>query len=97
VRACVWVAVSARRIAGAVFFKEIINRERYVQTILGQLFPELTEEERLYGWFQQDSATAHIAYMSMHALSDFFGERMISSGIWPARSPDLNLSDIFFF
>jgi hypothetical protein len=50
------------------FFNGTINCERYVQVILVQFFPELTEEERLYGWFQQDSATAHIACMSMQAL-----------------------------
>jgi hypothetical protein len=37
------------------FFNETVNYERYVQVILGQFYPELTEEERLYGWFQQDS------------------------------------------
>jgi hypothetical protein len=47
-----------------LFFNETINCERYVQVILGQLFPQLTEEEGFYGWFQQDSATAHTARMS---------------------------------
>jgi hypothetical protein len=56
-----WCASSARRIAGLVFFNETINCERYVQVILGQFFSELKEEQRLYGWFQQDSATAHTA------------------------------------
>jgi hypothetical protein len=60
------------------------------------LFPELTEEERLYGWFQQDSATAHSARISMQALSDIFSERNISTGIWQAHSPDLNPYDISF-
>jgi hypothetical protein len=32
-------------------------QKRYVHVTLGHFFPELTEEERLYGWFQQDSAT----------------------------------------
>jgi hypothetical protein len=41
------------------FFNKTLNGERYVQVILGQLFPEL--KERLYGWFQQDSAAAHTA------------------------------------
>jgi hypothetical protein len=50
----VWCAVSARRIVGPVFFNEKINFERYVQVILGEFFPELTEEERLYGLFEQD-------------------------------------------
>jgi hypothetical protein len=33
----------------------------------------------------------------MQALSDVFGNRIISSGIWPARLPDLNPCDFFFF
>jgi hypothetical protein len=47
----VWCAVSVR-IVGPAFVYEIINcGRRYVQVILGQLLPQLTEEERLYGWF----------------------------------------------
>jgi hypothetical protein len=59
---------------------------KYVQVILGQFFGALTEEERLYGWFQQDSAAAHTACMSMQALSNVFEDRIISSGIWPVHS-----------
>jgi hypothetical protein len=35
--------------------------------------------------------------MSMQALSDVFGDRMISSDIWPAHSPDLKPCDFFFW
>jgi hypothetical protein len=35
--------------------------------------------------------------MSVQALSDVFGDRIISSGIWPARSPDLNPCDFLFW
>jgi hypothetical protein len=35
--------------------------------------------------------------MSMQALSDVFGGKIISSGIWAARSPDLNPCDFFFW
>jgi hypothetical protein len=64
--------------------------------MLRQFFPELTEEERLYGWFQQDSATAHTAHVFMQALSEIL-DRIISSGIWPAHSPYLNPCDFFFW
>jgi hypothetical protein len=47
-------AISARSISGPAFLNETINYERYVQVILGQFFPLLTEEETLYGWTQQD-------------------------------------------
>jgi hypothetical protein len=84
VKVGVWCALSARRIVGPVFFNETINCESCVQVILGQFLPELTEEERLYGCFQQDSVTAYAARMSMQALSDVFRDRIISSYIWPA-------------
>jgi hypothetical protein len=97
VKVGVWCAVSARRIVGPVFFNETINCERYVQVILRQFFPELKEKERICGWFRQDSATSHTARMSMQALSNVFGGRIISSGIWPARSLDLNPCNFFFW
>jgi hypothetical protein len=99
VKVGVWCAVSAIRIFVPVFFKETLNCDTYEQVILGHFFPVLTEEERLYGWFQQDSATDHTARtrMSMQALSDVFGDRIIISDIWPARSTDLNPYDIFFW
>jgi hypothetical protein len=49
-----WYAVSARTIFGPVFFNETVDYENYVHVILGQFFPELAEEEKLYGCFQQD-------------------------------------------
>jgi hypothetical protein len=33
----------------------------------------------------------------MQALSDLFRNRIISSGIWPACSPNLNLCEFFFW
>jgi hypothetical protein len=44
-----------------------------------------------------NTATAHITCISMHSSSDVFGDRSIRSGIWPARSPDLNPCDIFLW
>jgi hypothetical protein len=58
-----------------------------------QILKILTEEEKPYGWFQQDSATA---CTSTQALSDVFRDRNISNGIWPAHSPNLNPCDFFF-
>jgi hypothetical protein len=90
-------AASSRRIVGPVFFNKTIKCEKYVQIILWQFFPELPEEERLCGWFQQDSSTAHTACISLQALSDVFRDRIINSGIWPACSPSLNPCEFFFW
>jgi hypothetical protein len=35
--------------------------------------------------------------MTMQALSNVFRDRIISSDIWPARSPDFNPWDFFFW
>jgi hypothetical protein len=35
--------------------------------------------------------------MSMQAMSSVFGDRIISSGIWPAHLPDVNPCDFFFW
>jgi hypothetical protein len=84
---------SARKIDGPVFLmKQLILNDMY-----RKFFPELTEEERLYGWFQKYSATVHTAHISMQALSDIFEGRIISRDIWPACSPDLNPCDFFFW
>jgi hypothetical protein len=81
-----------------MIFNKTNNCRRYVQVILRQLFPELTEDKRLYGWFQQESATPTLHVLYLYRLfSSVFGDRIISSGIWPARSPDLNPCDIFFW
>jgi hypothetical protein len=49
VKVGVWCTVSAGRIVVPVVFNETINCQKYVQVILWQFFPELTEEERFYG------------------------------------------------
>jgi hypothetical protein len=78
VKAGVWCDVYGR-IVGPVFFNETVNCERFVHIILRLFLPELTEEGRLCCWLQQDSAMAHTAHISMQALSDVFGGRIISS------------------
>jgi hypothetical protein len=92
VKVGVWCAVRGR-IVDPVFIKETVNCKIYVHVILGQFFPELTEEEGLYSWFQQDSGTAHTARVSLQALSDVFEVTIISNGIWPASSPCLKPCD----
>jgi hypothetical protein len=61
VKVGVWCAISARMIVGLVFFKETINCEKYLQVILRQFFPALTEKERPYGFSKaQPLPTLHV-------------------------------------
>lgn len=92
----VWCAISARRII-TIFFDDTINSNRYVTNILTPFFDQLTEEEKLYSYFQQDGATAHTAEKSLNRLEQLFEDRVVSKGIWPPRSPDLSPCDYFLW
>jgi hypothetical protein len=94
-RIAVRCAISACRIIGPIFYSDAVNAARYVNNILSPFFAEQTEEERLYAVFQQDSATAHMAYISLEALWDVFGDRIINHGQLPPRSPDLAPCDFY--
>jgi hypothetical protein len=42
-------------------------------------------------------ATAHMARNSMSALQEVFNDRIISTGLWPPRSPDLRVCDFYLW
>jgi hypothetical protein len=50
-----------------------VNSDRYVN-----FFSQLTAEERQYGYFQQDNATALTANATMAAVREVFENRIIS-------------------
>ena len=50
---------------------------------------QLDNEELSIGYFQHDGATSHTSHASMAEIQSFFGDRVISKGLWPHRSPDL--------
>jgi hypothetical protein len=90
-----WCVVSRCRIVGPIFFEDTVTAERY-QDILMQ-FVVLLEVNERNAWFQQDRATRHSARKTMVLLRQFFGEKLISKGLWPPRSPDLSPPDFFLW
>jgi hypothetical protein len=66
------------------FFNETVNFERYVQVILWQFFPQLTEKERL--WL----VSARLSYFS-HCMYIYAGHVSYLRGQLSTRSPDLIL------
>jgi hypothetical protein len=74
-----------------------VNSDRYVNDIPNPFFNQLTAEEKQYGYFQQDNATAHTASASMVAIREVFEDRIISRGLWPPRSPDLSFCDFYLW
>jgi hypothetical protein len=78
-------------------FNETINCERYVRVIPWLFFSELTEEERLYGWFQQDSATAqHCTYIYAGFVRCLRGQNL-SAVIFSQHVHPILILVIFFF
>ena len=93
----VWCALSRGRIIGPIFFENTNTSKRYIYNILEPFFDQLTEQEKQQGWFQQDGATAHTARVSMAAVSEVFGDRVISHGLWPPRLPDFTPPDFYLW
>jgi hypothetical protein len=91
----VWAAMSAKRVF-VVFFDTTVTAAIY-RGFVDQFVATLTEEEVFHGWFQQDNAPAHTANATLHHLQLYFGDRVISRGLWPPRSPDLSPPDFFLW
>lgn len=93
----VWCAISRKRIVGPIFFADTINSERYCNQIIQPFLSQLSRHELRSGWFQQDNATSHTARTTLQCLQNSFDNRIISRGLWPARSPDLTPADFFLW
>jgi hypothetical protein len=77
-----------------------INGERYRAEILTPFLNELHDDELIYGYFQQDGATAHTTGATINFLSNFYADRLISRNTlnnWPLRSCDLTPCDFFLW
>ena len=83
----VWCAVSGTRIAGPVFFESTVNTDVYLH-ILEQLNDQLTPQDKMQFFFQQNGATCHTSHRSLTRVRHMFTEeRTISKGLWPPRFP----------
>jgi hypothetical protein len=73
---------SLRTVIGHVFYAETVNTDKYVGNILQLTFSNW-HEEKLYGYFQNHSASVHIAEHSLQTLNREFSERVVTCCIWP--------------
>jgi hypothetical protein len=64
-----------------------VNSEHYCSILYDII--GLLEEDEIASWFQQDGCTAHTANNSVKLVNEIFGERVISTNLWPPRYPDL--------
>lgn len=91
----VWCALSRRRIIGPIFFTCTVDSNVYCD-IINQFISLLEVDERDI-IFQQDGARPHTSVQTTAFLKSFFGNRLVSKGLWPPRSPDLTPLDFFLW
>jgi len=92
----VWCGMSRRRIIGPIFFDATVTTAAYME-IFNAFVNQLDDEELPIGYFQQDVATSHTSHASVAEIQSFIGDRVISKGLWPPRSPDLTPPDYFLW
>jgi len=88
--------MSRRRIIGPIFFDATITTAAYME-IFNTFVNQLDDEELSIGYFKQNGATSHTSHACMAEVQSFIGDRVISKGIWPPRSPDLTPPDYFLW
>lgn len=91
----VWAVISGERIFHR-FFEGRVNSQIYCN-FLDEFAATLTDREKQVSWFQQDNATAHTARATLDHIKNLFGERTVSKGLYPPRSPDLSTPDFFLW
>ncbi len=77
------------RIVGSIFFMTTITSDVYAHILMQ--FIALLEEDERDCIFQQDGAWLHTSKELMAMLRGFFGDRLVSTGLWTPPPPPLLL------
>lgn len=99
-------AMSSYGVIGPYFFEDngrgiTVTSNRYIamlETFVAQQLERFPHIDT--AWFQPDGSTSHTARLSMAAIRQLFGERVISENgniQWPPRFPDLSACDFFLW
>jgi len=86
---------------GAIFWKVLASTSAVTAWISSVMFNtfvnQMDDEELSIGHFQQDGPTSHTSHASMAEIQSFFGDSVISKGLWPPRLPYLTPPDYFLW
>ena len=76
----VWCTVSKTKIVGQIFFESTVNTDVYLH-ILEQFNDQLTPQDKMQFFFQQDGTTSHTSHRLLKRVHDMFTEeRTINKG-----------------
>lgn len=96
----VWAGLVGDRIVGPFFIDGTLTSEKYLRLLREYIFPAINNLNIPEPWFQQDGAPPHYGLNIRAVLNQNFPNRWIGRGgpvNWPARSPDLNPLDFFYW
>lgn len=99
----VWGGIVANNLIGPIFLPNILNGNAYRNFLVNDLpiaLEDVPIARRNRLWFMHDGAPPHISHTVRNALNRRFGNRWIGRygpNPWPARSPDMNPLDFFFW
>lgn len=99
----VWAGILNDRLIGPYILPSPLTGHHYsifLRTVLPELLEDVPLIERCRMWFQHDGAPAHFHRGVTEYLNVTFPNRWIGRNgpvHWPARSPDLNPLDFFFW
>lgn len=95
-----WAAIGSQGIIGPFFFRQTINKDRYLDMLQNEFYPIAnTQYPDLI--FMQDGAPPHWGINVRQWLETNFEGRWIGRGspsmTWPSRSPDITPCDFFLW
>jgi hypothetical protein len=92
----IWVScgISALKIAASVVFHEKRSKYFNVCEINSVTFHHSIDSWKNYSSILWVIIQRHITKNFIDTLNEVFGERVINTGLWPPRSPDLSRCDI---
>lgn len=102
VKVNVWAGIQGPHIIGPFFLDGNLTGESFLQLLLDQISPAITEvaRENQQIWFQMDGCPAHNSRIVREFLTDSFDGNIIGPNYniqWPPRSPDLSPNDFYLW
>ena len=96
-----WVGFVNGKLLPIHWFEGSVNGNQYLEVLKNKVWPSVRGTATRDGlWFMQDGAKPHTTNDCLEFLQEKLQNRVVSNRLeffWPAKSPDLNPLDFFFW